>query len=124
MSNEKNFTLKGRLQSFSFAWQGLKSFLKTEHNGWIQVLVALSAVVAGMVFEISLSQWGLLALGIGMVLTAEVFNTAIELLTDLVSPEWNEKAKKVKDMSAAAVLLASITSLVIGAVIFIPKMIA
>ena len=69
-------------------------------------------------------EWALLFLVIGIVLTAELFNSAIEKIADIVNPEWNEKVKLLKDYSSAAVLIAAITSLIIGCIIFIPKLIS
>jgi diacylglycerol kinase len=120
MSNKASFTLSNRMKSFVYAINGLKSFFNTEHNSWIHITAAITAIILGLVLKISKYEWCLLALAIGIVMAAEVFNTSIELLTDIASPEYNEMAKRVKDMSAGAVLIASIVALIIGVIIFIP----
>jgi len=69
-------------------------------------------------------EWAILILCCGVVIAAEMFNTAFEALVDMISPEWNSKAGLVKDISAGAVLILAITSVVIGLIIFLPKIIA
>lgn len=72
--------------------------------------------------QISTLEWLIVIFCIGLVLTAEIFNSAIEVLTDIVSPESNPRAGLVKDMAAGAVLIAAITSAIIGLIIFVPKL--
>lgn len=72
--------------------------------------------------QISNLEWLIVIFCIGLVLTAEIFNSAIEVLTDIVSPESNPRAGLVKDMAAGAVLIAAITSAIIGLIIFVPKL--
>ncbi len=67
-------------------------------------------------------EWCLVVFCIGLVMVAEALNTSIEFLTDLVSPEWNDKAGQVKDLAAAGVLLSAITAIIIGIFVFLPKM--
>jgi diacylglycerol kinase (ATP) len=115
------FSSKARLKSFAYAFKGLSYFFRTQHNTWIQLVIAAVAVALGFYLHISSSEWCWISASIGFVLVAELFNTAIETLTDLVSPVFNEKAGRVKDVAAGAVLIASLTAAVIGAIIFIPK---
>ncbi len=86
----------------------------------LHILSAVAVVVAGFFFGITRVEWCLLAGCIGLVIMAEVFNTAIETLTNLVSPEWHPLAGKAKDLAAGAVLMAAATAAVIGAIIFLP----
>lgn len=110
-----------RLRSFIYAIAGLKTFFQTEHNSWIHLLAASSAIVLGKLIRLNNYEWCFIILAIGLVLMAEIFNTAIESFTDMVSPDYSDMAKKVKDVSAAAVLVAAITALCIGLFIFVPK---
>jgi len=113
--------MRNRLRSFGFAFRGIFSAFKSGHNLWIQSVVGLLVILAGMWLEVSRTEWLILIICIGLVLSAEVVNTAIEKLVDLVSPDYNKKAGQVKDLAAGAVLLLSITAAVIGLLIFIPR---
>ena len=115
------FSVKARAKSFVFALSGIKYFFSTQHNSWIQVAAAAAAVALGYFLKINSSEWCWIIFCIGAVFTAEIFNTAIEALTDLVSPGKNEIAGRVKDLAAGGVLLTSITSLIIGVIIFLPR---
>jgi diacylglycerol kinase len=90
----------------------------------IHALAALLAIVAGFALSITAIEWCLIIGCIGLVFMAEVFNTAIETLTNLVSPEFNPLAGKTKDLAAGAVLIAAITAAVIGIIIFLPYLVA
>ena len=81
-------------------------------------------IVLGWRLEVSTSEWCFLMLGISFVLVAEAFNTAIEALTDLASPNFHKLAKTAKDVGAGAVLLAAVTALVVGLIVFGPKVVA
>lgn len=120
----KGFSLQARFKSFTYAFKGLTHVLKAEHNMWIHLSVTLTVIVLGSVLKISRFDWLIVILCIGFVLTAEIMNTAIEKLTDKVSPERNEEAGLVKDISACAVLVSVITSVIAGLLVFTPYMIA
>lgn len=122
-SEAGKFSIHGRLKSFVFAFNGLKVFFKTQYNSYIHLVAAVFVVILGFILKVNRYECCLLILSIGFVFVAEVLNTSIEFLTDLVSPEYNELAKKVKDVAAAGVLLSAIVSVIIGAIIFIPKII-
>ena len=115
-------TLRKRAKSFGYAGKGLLAALRTQHNLWIHLGLTVIAVVMGFLFKISRSEWCFVIFAIGFVIASELFNTAVEWLVDLVSPEWNEKAGKIKDVAAGAVLVSAITALVIGLIIFLPKL--
>ncbi|WP_244554669.1 diacylglycerol kinase family protein [Pontibacter indicus] len=112
--------IKSRLNSFRFAFNGLSAVFRFEPNMRLHVLSSI--VVLGMAygFDVTRMEWCLLILCIGMVWVAEIFNTSIETLTNLVSPEHNPLAGKTKDLAAGAVLMAAITAAVVGLFIFIP----
>lgn len=120
LDTKEEFLLVKRAKSFTHAFRGLKIFLKTTHNAWIQILIFILAIGLGIYFDIPSLEWALLVLSGGLVLAAEAFNTAIEIDINLTSPEFHPYAKDTKDVSAGAVLLSSITALVIGLIIFLP----
>jgi undecaprenol kinase len=107
-------------KSFLFAFAGLKTAVVRGRNFRIQILLGFLAIILAAVYKISGFDWLSLILIIASVLILELINTAIESIVDIVSPEIREKARIAKDVSAAAVLVASIAAVFIGAVIFIP----
>jgi diacylglycerol kinase (ATP) len=122
--NTNKFSIKSRLSSFKFAFQGLLSLVKNEHNARIHLFATILAIVLGIVMKISVTEWALLTIVIGLVFISELFNTAIEKLADFIHPEWNDQIKKVKDYAAAAVFISAIIALVAGGLIFIPRILA
>jgi diacylglycerol kinase len=115
------FTLKKRLQSFRHAFAGIRNLLIYEHNFRIHLVAAVLAVVLGFLLHLSLWKWAVLSIVICLVMITEAFNSAMEKLADVVSPQYNEKIKHTKDYCAAAVLLASIVAIVVGLIIFLPE---
>ena len=116
--------LKGRVASLKFAITGIIDVLKSEANLKIHLLAATIAVGAGGYFSISKTEWCLVVLCIVVVLSAETFNTSIEHLTNLVSPDRHPLAKKTKDAAAGAVLWVAIGAFLVGLIIFLPKVLA
>ncbi len=116
------FSVNERFKSFQFAFRGIGSAFRQEHNLWIHSVAAVAAVAAGFVLNISAGEWTVIALVIGGVFVAELFNSAIECMVDLISPEFNKKAGMVKDIAAAAVLVTAVTAVVTGLIIFVPKL--
>ena len=112
--------LKKRIKSFGYAFKGIASLLKKEHNAWIHCLAIVVVTTLGLYFHITPTEWCFVLLCFGMVLAAEGFNTAIERLVDLVSPERHPVAGDVKDVAAGAVLICAITAAIIGCIIFLP----
>ena len=120
--NSNKFSLKSRLKSFRFALNGLWLMLKNEHNSRIHLLAAIFALTLGIILKLSYSEWCLLIIVIGIVFLTELLNTSLESLADLIDPEWNEKIREAKDYSAAAVMISALVSIVVGCLIFIPKL--
>jgi diacylglycerol kinase len=118
---ENNFSLVNRFKSFTYAWSGIKELLRTEHNTWIHLFLTIIAVILALVFNIAIGEWTALIICMTMVWTAEIFNTCIEKLLDFISTDRHPQIKNIKDMAAAAVLMASWAAIIIGAIIFIPK---
>jgi len=108
-------------KSFIYAFEGIKLTYKNEPNFRIQLILALLSTFLGIVLSISQTEWLILITVIFMVLLLELINSSLEALVDLVSPDINEKAKIAKDTAAGAVFVASILSLVIGIMLFLPK---
>ncbi len=109
------------IDSFKYAGQGVGFAFANEQNFRIHLVIAVLAIVAGFIFGISLTEWVTLAILIGLVLAAELFNTSIEATIDLQTSEIHPLAKKAKDSASAAVLVLSIVAFVGGIIIFIPK---
>ncbi len=120
MKNEK-FSIIKRFKSFKYAFNGIKILILKEHNSRIHLFAAIVVMVAGFYFRISKMEWIALVIAISMVVTVEIFNSMIERTCDIISPERRESVKEIKDMGAGAVLIASVFALVIGLIIFLPK---
>ena len=122
--NQKKFSLKSRIASFRFALNGLASLFKVEHNSRIHLLAAIFAIVMGVFMKLDHYEWSLLAIVIGLVFLTELLNSSLESLADIIDPEWNEIIMKAKDYAAAAVLISAIIAIIVGGLIFIPKIVA
>lgn len=112
---------KKLINSFKYAIEGIISSFKTERNMKIHILAMIIVIIAGIFYKINMIEWMMCVIAIVLVIAGELFNTAIETIVDMVSPQKNAKAKLVKDISAAAVLVLAIGALIIGLIIFIPK---
>lgn len=110
------------LESFRFAAAGLRYVLRTQRNARIHLIFTAGVIVLGLWLGIPAPQWAVLALTIGLVLASEMLNTVAETLVDLVSPGYHPLAKVVKDVTAGAVLLSSITAVVVGLLILGPPL--
>lgn len=109
--------------SFKYAFEGIIQTYKGEQNLKIHTFIAILVVVFGFFLKISAIEWYICLLLIGLVLMSEFFNTAIEYVVDLASPKIHPLAKAAKDTASAGVLMMSIMSAIVGAAIFIPKII-
>lgn len=109
------------LMSFGYAFSGLKAALKKEPNIGIHLIIASLAIILAFFFNFNPTEWIILAFTIAFVLILELINTALESLVNMVSPEIKEEAKVAKDVSAAAVFISALLSLVVGAFLFLPK---
>jgi diacylglycerol kinase len=117
------FSIIDRLKSFKYAFNGLKVLIRDEHNSRIHLVIAILVIILGFIFKISMYEWIAVCFAIGFVITTEIINSALENLADFVSPDTNNIIKKVKDLSAAGVLISALTAVVIGLIIFLPKII-
>ncbi|MEZ4920632.1 MAG: diacylglycerol kinase family protein [Saprospiraceae bacterium] len=114
-------SLRRRIDSFGYAFKGLVFLFKTQANARIHLLATLVVLVAGWYFEVSRVEWLILLLFIVLVIAMEAVNTALEQLTDLVSPEWHPLAGRAKDLAAAAVFVLAIGAIFAAFIIFGPK---
>jgi diacylglycerol kinase len=110
--------------SFRCAFAGLWHALRTQRNFRIHVSIAIIVVITGMFLRLRRDEWAIIALTIGFVFTAELFNTVIEAIIDLVTEDYHPLAKKAKDVAAAAVLMAAITAVAVGLLILGPPLLA
>jgi len=106
----------------AFACAGRGVWLMTKgRNGRLQICMAIAAVAGGLALRIGCDEWLAVLLSIAMVLALETINTGLERVVDLVSPGYNELARDAKDLAAGAVLIASVASVVVGVIVFLPK---
>jgi len=123
MKNPKDGFIKGRINSVRYAFKGLRVLVTTEDSIKIQLFVAFIATILGFVFKISSSEWMFQILSIGLVLTAEAANTAIEAIADFIHPDYHKKIGLIKDIGAGIPTFAAIISLFIAGFIYIPKIV-
>lgn len=118
----KKFSWRERGNSFGFAWQGLKALFRTEHNAWIHGGLTVVVILLSFIFEVSPTEAAVLILTMAFVWAAEIFNTAVEKLCDHITTEKHPQIKLVKDLAAAAVLVSAVAALLVGMLIFLPKL--
>lgn len=111
-----------RVWSFRYASRGIRNSILTQTNLRIHLIATILVVMLGIFLKISNIEWIAIIISCGMVIAAELINTAIEELTDLLSPNYHKKAGYAKDASAGAVLILAIASAIVGSIIFVPKL--
>ncbi|MBD0276616.1 MAG: diacylglycerol kinase family protein [Bacteroidota bacterium] len=121
-NEERRFSWRARLNSFRYAGQGLRALMRTEHNAWIHLVLTILVLVLSIVLKISRGEALALVIVIALVWMAELFNTAMEKIMDFISKEHHPHIQVIKDMAAAAVLIAAVAAVVVGCLIFIPKL--
>ncbi|PKB00425.1 diacylglycerol kinase (ATP) [Flavobacteriaceae bacterium MAR_2009_75] len=117
----KESFLENRIKSVGFAFRGALLLIRTEASIKIQVALAILVTLAGFYFEISNTEWILQVLAISLVVGIEGANTAIEKLCDFIHPEFDKRIGFIKDVSAGAVMLVSIGAIIVGLIIYLPK---
>ena len=113
--------LRERIRSFGYALKGIALLFASQPNARIHAVVLSFVVAAGFYFDVNKTEWLTIVLIAALVLSAEAMNTAVEFVVDLVSPDYHLLAEKAKDVAAAAVLLAAFGAVIIGLIIFLPK---
>lgn len=121
ISEKKRFSVIARAKSFTHAFRGIGVLVKSTHNFWIHVFVAIIAIILGVLLKISHIEWMILILTSGFVMVTEAINTAIEIDIDLTSPNYHPYAKDTKDVAAGAVLMSAFVAIIVGVIIFGPK---
>ena len=110
------------LRSVAHAWSGLVYMFLTQRNARLHLVAALAAIALATWLRIDSTRWAILLLTIGAVCAGETINTTVEALVDLLSPEWHERAKVAKDVSAGAVLLLAVTAIAVGLIVLGPPL--
>jgi diacylglycerol kinase len=113
--------MRKRILSFVYAGRGIKSVFMTETNMKIHLVITAVVIACGFVFKINITEWCLCLLCMALVIGGEMLNTAIENIVNLASPEFHPLAGKAKDIAAGAVLICAIISVIVGCLIFLPK---
>jgi diacylglycerol kinase (ATP) len=113
-----------QLKSFKYAFSGLAKVIFTERNMQLHVVAAITVLGFGFYYHLTATEWCLITLCIGLVFSAEMFNTAIEKWIDFVHPQHHKTVGFVKDVAAGAVLVLAIAAAVVGLIIFLPKILA
>lgn len=121
MKQPKKGFISGRLKGITYALKGMWILISTEDSIKAQLFFAVLATVLGVFFDISATEWMIQFLVIGLVLVAEALNTAIEEIANFVHPDYHKKIGFIKDIAAGAPAIAAIISLIIGGIIYLPK---
>lgn len=120
----QKFSIRARIRSFRYAFNGLRLLFVGEHNARIHAVAAILVVAGAWWFDFSAAEWTAVLLAIGMVISAEAVNSSIERLCDRVSPEHDPMIGQAKDLAAGAVLILAIAATAVGLVIFVPHIAA
>ncbi|HAK75473.1 MAG TPA: diacylglycerol kinase [Runella sp.] len=110
--------IRKMIRSFSYAFEGVVALFRYENNARFHLIAAFGVVLVGIVLGLERFEWALVAIVVGAVWAAEAFNTAIEKLCDLVSPDYHPQIKAAKDLAAAGVMITSVVAVVVGAIVF------
>lgn len=119
-----NFSFYDRLRSMKFAFKGILTMLRHEHNAWIHALATIVVSCAGFYFQLTIQEWLWIVVAVVFVWLAETLNTALEFLADVAVPDFHPMIEKAKDVSAGAVLIACIGAVIIAILIFGPYIIS
>lgn len=120
---KSKFQNKSLFSSFKYAIQGIISAIKSERNLRIDFLVMFIVLGLGILFKISVLEWIICIVLFSLVISAEIINTVIEIVVDMITLEKNPQAKLAKDLAAASVLIIAIAAAIVGIVIFLPKIV-
>jgi len=116
-----NTLLTGRLKSVKFAFQGAVKLITTEHSIMVQFSIGIIMTIAGFYFHITTTEWLFQTMAIGLIMSIEGLNTAVEKIADFIHPHYHERIGFIKDIAAGAVFFAALTAIAIGLIIYIPK---
>lgn len=116
-----NSFVTGRLKSVTYAFKGALKLITTEHSIMVQFSLGILVTMAGFYFDISSTEWLFQTLAIGFVMSIEGLNTAVEKIADFIHPNYHERIGFIKDIAAGAVLFAALTAIIIGLIIYLPR---
>lgn len=116
-----NSFLTGRFKSIGFALKGALKLITTEHSVMVQSSLVVLMTIAGFYFKIDRYEWIMQIFALGLVLSIEGLNTAVEKIADFIHPEFHDRIGFIKDIAAGAVFFAALTAVIIGCLIYIPK---
>ena len=119
---QKTLSLQSRISSFGFAFRGIFKFFQQEPNAWIHLAATTCVFIAAVYFDVSNSEMIALIIVSAFVWVAEIFNTVIERIMDFISVKKEPEIAFIKDLAAGAVLISAVTAIVVGAIVFIPKL--
>jgi diacylglycerol kinase (ATP) len=111
----------GRFKSVVFAFQGAVKLITTEHSIMVQFGLAVLLTIAGFYFQLTATEWMFQIFAIGLVVSIEGLNTAVEKIADFIHPEYHSRIGFIKDIAAGSVFFAAITAIIIGCILYIPK---
>lgn len=118
---KQKFSIFKALNSFKYACNGLKVLFREENNAKVHLLITVIVIVLSFLFGLNVYEWIAIVFSIGFVIATEIINSAIEDICNFIHPGKDDGIKKIKDLSAAAVLVSAITAFTIGLIIFLPK---
>lgn len=116
-----NTFFTGRLKSVTYAFKGAVKLITTEHSIMVQFSLGILLTIAGFYFGISSTEWLFQTMAIGLVMSIEGLNTAVEKIADFIHPNYHERIGFIKDIAAGAVFFAAITAIIIGLIIYMPR---
>ena len=119
MKTDHSF-VTGRLKSFKYAILGAYKLVTTEHSIMVQFSLGILVTIAGFYFNISKTEWLFQTMAIGLVLSIEGLNTAVEKIADFIHPNFHDKIGFIKDIAAGAVFFAALVAIAVGLIIYIP----
>lgn len=122
MNKDSKFSIHSRWKSFQYAFAGIAQFFITEHNAWLHLVATVGVVALSLIVGVTQAEAIALIIAVASVWVTEMLNTCIEKAMDLVSEDYHPKIKFIKDISAGAVLVAAIAALLIGLLVFVPKL--
>ena len=115
-----NSFITGRMKSMTYAYQGAKKLITTEHSVMVQFSLGILMTIAGFYFGITKAEWIFQTFAIGLVMSMEGLNTAVEKIADFIHPNYHERIGFIKDIAAGAVFFAAMTAIAVGLIIYVP----
>ena len=115
-----NSFITGRMKSMTYAYQGAKKLITTEHSVMVQFSLGILMTIAGFYIGITKAEWIFQTFAIGLVMSVEGLNTAVEKIADFIHPNYHEKIGFIKDIAAGAVFFAAMTAIAVGLIIYVP----